>query len=212
MATLSTRASILAATNPKKRWNGRGAKCNLSDATDISGPLLSRFDIVLLLQDVRNHKHDRDVANHILSIASDDKRDQLGQHLWSIQTLKSYLQWAGVFNPAMSQEAESVISSYYQSLRQGYDRNSARTTIRALEGLVRVATAHARLMGRDTVTVDDACVSVMISEATQNCLDVIEPDSTVLDGCGGMGAEDPDREHSQLRKRILTSLGIDPGL
>lgn len=207
VATLSTRASILAATNPKKGWSGRGAKSNLSDATDISGPLLSRFDIVLVLQDVRNHAHDRDVANHILSTISDEKRAQMAQRHWSIEILRSYLEWAGGFHPVMSQEAEHIISTYYQSLRQGYDRNSARTTIRALEGLVRVATAHARLMGRDIVTVDDACVSVLISETTQNALQVIEPDSTVLDGYGGR-AEDPDRVHLQLKRRILTALGI----
>ena len=230
VATLSTRASILAATNPKKGWAGR-AKGNLSDATNISGPLLSRFDIVLVLSDVRNHKHDLDVASHILSSTFDDSRDQQLSQCWSVKILKSYIQWATQLNPIMDQEAESIILTYYQSLRQSYDRNSARTTIRALESLVRVATAHARLMGRQNVNVDDAVVSVMIAEvsldyffvcffqlqltpslqATQHSLGVIDPDSTVLDsyGVGGaMASDDPEKDYYRVKRKILVELGI----
>ena len=49
VTTLSTRTSVLGVTNPKRGYNP--ATTPVSDAVAISGPLLSRFDTVLLLSD-----------------------------------------------------------------------------------------------------------------------------------------------------------------
>ena len=41
-------------------------RVSLGVNTSLSGPLLSRFDIVLVLQDLKNPDWDETVANHIL--------------------------------------------------------------------------------------------------------------------------------------------------
>ena len=46
-----------------------------------------------------------------------------------------------------------VLSGYYRLQRQSEQRDTARTTIRMLESLVRLAQAHARLMRRGSWTV-----------------------------------------------------------
>jgi DNA helicase MCM9 len=51
----------------------------------------------------------------------------------------------------LSEEAEELLSGYYQLRRQHEGRQASRTTVRMLESLVRVAQAHARLMARQTV-------------------------------------------------------------
>ena len=45
-----------------------------------------------------------------------------------------------------------ILVSYYQLQRQAALGSLARTTIRMLESLVRIAQAHAKLMARNTVT------------------------------------------------------------
>lgn len=42
-------------------------KVSLGVNTSLSGPLLSRFDIVLVLQDMKNPEWDETVADHILN-------------------------------------------------------------------------------------------------------------------------------------------------
>ncbi|CDR14306.1 unnamed protein product [Oncorhynchus mykiss] len=86
--------------------------------------------------------------------------------LWSMEKMKAYFCLIKGLQPHVSEEANSILSRYYQLQRQSDSRNAARTTIRMLESLSRLAEAHARLMFRDTVTVEDAVVVVSVMECS----------------------------------------------
>jgi DNA helicase MCM9 len=172
VTTLSTRTTVIGATNPKGAYDPLQP---LGGAASLSSPLLSRFDIVLLLRDCRLPAWDQVVSSQVLAnhaqhadedaeevsmgeAAGSDVGAQIDQSQprsqqqsqpgqgqgqgsgWTIDMLQKYVVWAKAsFQPSLTAEAEAVLVAYYQSLRQAADRSAARTTIRMLESLVRVA-------------------------------------------------------------------------
>uniref|UniRef100_A0A671UWS8 DNA helicase MCM9 n=1 Tax=Sparus aurata TaxID=8175 RepID=A0A671UWS8_SPAAU len=157
---LNTRTTILAATNPKGQYNPNEP---LSVNVALASPLLSRFDLVLILMDTRNAEWDRIISSFIL-----EDRGLSGDSpsLWSMEKMKAYISVIKGLQPQVSEEANSILTRYYQLQRQSDGRNNARTTIRMLESLSRLSEAHARLMYRETVTIEDAVMAVSVMECS----------------------------------------------
>nr|XP_025622296.1 probable DNA helicase MCM9 isoform X3 [Arachis hypogaea] len=124
VTTLSTRTTVFGATNPKGQYDPDQP---LSVNTTLSGPLLSRFDIVLVLLDTKNPEWDVVVSSHILSEAEPDRanNDEDLAKVWPLSTLKRYLHYVKeTFKPVLTREAERVISSYYQLQRKSATHNA----------------------------------------------------------------------------------------
>ncbi|KAM4632879.1 DNA helicase MCM9 [Polymixia lowei] len=157
---LNTRTTILAATNPKGQYNpSEPVSVNIA----LASPLLSRFDLVFVLLDTRNPEWDRIISSFILE---DKGVPSESSSLWSMEKMKAYFCIIKRLQPQVSEEANTILARYYQLQRQSNSRNAARTTIRMLESLSRLAEAHARLMNRETVTIEDAVVAVSVMECS----------------------------------------------
>ncbi|KFV44811.1 DNA helicase MCM9, partial [Tyto alba] len=157
---LNTRTTILAATNPKGHYDpNESVSVNIA----LGSPLLSRFDLVLVLLDTKNEEWDRIISSFILQNKGCPSKSE---KLWSMEKMKTYFCLIKSIQPKLSDESNLVLVRYYQMQRQSDCRNAARTTIRLLESLIRLAEAHARLMFRDTVTLEDAVTVVSVMESS----------------------------------------------
>ena len=87
---------------------------------------------------------------------------------WSRSYLRAYLAHVKLrFQPTVGPAAKILLTRYYQLQRQSSDRTKSRTTVRLLESLLRLSEAHAKLMCRDTVTVDDAIMAITLLGLSQ---------------------------------------------
>jgi DNA helicase MCM9 len=182
---LRTKTTIIAATNPSK---GRAIddEFGLDASCGIASPLLSRFDVILLMRDDADPDLDAQIADFILErdddVAAEGGRADADEPMltlgtqgsrggeeavWDIQLLRTYLECARRrFEPTMSRGAEQVLTAYFESQRQAEMRVASRTTIRLIESLIRLSQAHARLMWRDTVHISDAVYAIVLIEAS----------------------------------------------
>ncbi|RXI00382.1 hypothetical protein DVH24_037930 [Malus domestica] len=166
----------------------------LSINTALSGPLLSRFDIVLVLLDTKNPEWDGVVSSHILSEGEPDKgnHEEDLANIWPFSMLRRYIHFVkGYFRPVLTKEAEMVISNYYQLQRRSATGNAARTTVRMLESLIRLAQAHARLMFRNEVTRLDAITAILCIESSMTTSAIVD---SVGNALHSNFAENPDQE------------------
>ncbi|XP_077612112.1 DNA helicase MCM9 isoform X2 [Crocuta crocuta] len=157
---LNTRTTILAATNPKGQYDPHES---VSVNIALGSPLLSRFDLILVLLDTKNEDWDRIISSFILENKGYPSKSE---KLWSMEKMKTYFCLIRNLQPTLSDVGNQVLLRYYQMQRQSDSRNAARTTIRLLESLIRLAEAHARLMFRDTVTLEDAITAVSVMESS----------------------------------------------
>jgi len=230
---LNTRCSILAATNPKGKYDPNQA---LSVNIALASPLLSRFDIILVLMDTQNEEWDRQVSTHILAAATasedpspppnppppkeaaallsgaaapaglDPAATASRDSSWPLDKLQSYVAYIkGAFTPELTPEASQVLSKYYQLQRQADLRNAARTTIRLLESLIRLSQGHARLMFRRVVLTCDAVVAVTLVESSMQTSALLGISSALHSSF----PEDADAEYARQERIVLRKLGLE---
>ncbi|NXM95683.1 MCM9 helicase, partial [Sylvia borin] len=183
---LSTRTTILAATNPKGHYDpNESVSVNIA----LGSPLLSRFDLVLVLLDTKNEEWDRIISSFILQNKGCPSKSG---NLWSMERMKTYFCLIKSIQPKLSDESNLILVRYYQMQRQSDCRNAARTTIRLLESLIRLAEAHARLMFRDTVTLEDAVTVVSVMESSMQ-------GGALLGGINALHTSFPENPMEQYR-------------
>ena len=199
VSKLQTRCSVIAATNPKGQYD---PDMTLSVNTAIASPLLSRFDLVLVLLDSRNGEWDRLVSSYILN----NKTHEADQHptSWSLAKLQAYFNFIRTLRPQLSPNSNVILSKYYQRQRQTDGADAARTTVRLLQSCVRLAQGHARVMARSEVTIQDAVMAVLLLESS--CAS-----SSLTQGGNVLHSsfpEDPIREYKAQARKILSGLGL----
>ena len=124
---LNTRTTILAATNPKGQFD---PEQSLSVNVALASPLLSRFDIIMVLLDNQNPEWDRKVSDFILG--QKVQPGNIEAPMWTLEKLQvpstiyhfvqssftmhfqAYISFVKSFRPALTRESELILTRYYQ--------------------------------------------------------------------------------------------------
>ncbi|KAJ2871960.1 DNA helicase mcm9 [Coemansia aciculifera] len=195
---LNARCSVLAAMNPKSKYD---LDSSLAINTALSSPLLSRFDLILVMLDTPNEMWDDRVSSFILEGQSIEDRP-----VWPFDELQAYIAYVKAsIRPVSTPASERVLTRYYQIQRQRDSANASRTTIRLLESLIRLSQAHARLMLRDKVLVQDAVMAVVLMETTMLSASIL---GTTNDALRTTFPEDSQKFYQELETLVLQRLDL----
>lgn len=169
---MNTRCSIIAACNVKGEIeDGKSITANSA----LASPLLSRFDLILLILDRnRGDSWDSELCDRILRGRSFQTGKEI-ESIWDFDQLKLYINFIrNNLNPSMTKISELVLSRYYQLQRRSDTLKCARTTVRLLESLVRLAQSHAKLMFHSEVQLEDSMMAVILCESSLSSSQTLE--------------------------------------
>ncbi len=163
VAKFRAKSSVLAAANPK--YGRFDQTKNLAEQFDVPPTLLSRFDLIFPIVDVLDEEKDSKLAEHILSThRGEEMFDENEMLITDRNLLRKYVSYArrNIF-PKLTKEASEKIREFYVELRsKSKDVGSVAITPRYLEGLVRMAEAHAKMRMSDVVEGEDAEVAIQL--------------------------------------------------
>jgi replicative DNA helicase Mcm len=175
-ATLKSRCALLGAANPKL---GRFDQYTpISEQINMPASLLSRFDLVFVMQDQPDQRRDEAIADHILKVHHVGElivqhRKQpipgvddafIARELAPVTPdidpvmMRKYVAYAKrTCYPILSDDAKKALITYYLRLRGLADANKpVPVTARQLEALVRLGEASARIRLSPTIDGEDA--------------------------------------------------------
>jgi DNA replication licensing factor MCM5 len=157
---LNTRTAVLAAANPMfGSWNSLE---ETADQMDFATTILSRFDLIFLVKDVRDFERDKEIATHILGLhagaASAHNADSDAPI--PVAELRKYVHFCKTrCDPRLSEGASSFLQNHYIKIRNDMreERESGKKsvvpiTVRQLEALARISESLARMELSNEVT------------------------------------------------------------
>jgi len=169
VARLNARTSVLAAGNPK--YGRYDPTQPVSKNIDLPPTILSRFDLIFIVQDIPQSEQDRKLAKHILGIHTEEEK---ARGFIDPQLLKKYVSYARRYiRPQLTPEAAKLIEEFYVNLRQASLTTGEGTTIsaiaitpRQLEALIRLTEAHAKMALKQKATIEDAEEAIRLMMTT----------------------------------------------
>ena len=161
VATLNARTSILSAANPM--YGKYDPFKNITENVNLPIPLLTRFDLIFVVRDIPSKEKDRKIAKHIIELHTPAGIEN--RSLIDVDILTKYLGYAKRINPTLTKDAEEKILDYYMKMRNVESEEMITVTPRQLEGLIRLATARARLLMKDQVEAEDAERAIFLIES-----------------------------------------------
>jgi len=151
--TLNSRCSVLAAANPI--YGRYDDMRTVNENIDFQATILSRFDLIFIIKDVKDREQDQKLADHIMDfhLNVDSSKSSLEAPI-SADTLTKYVAFARrTCQPRLSRSAAQALKNEYVSFRQTAKKREDETgkqsaipiTVRQLEAIIRIAESLAKM-------------------------------------------------------------------
>ena len=188
-AVLQCRCSILAAANPKEGRFVRTSK--FVSQIDLPPALISRFDLIFVLTDESDKDKDRKLADFIVGVHQRGELNNIGGAEAQVEgvdvaavmektdkyvpyferdVIRKYISYAKRITPYMTDDVKKDIVDKYVQIRGLGGDGKITITARALEGLVRLAEASARMRLSTKVEKVDSDRAIRLFEYYLSCM------------------------------------------
>uniref|UniRef100_A0A1B6CHG2 DNA replication licensing factor MCM7 n=1 Tax=Clastoptera arizonana TaxID=38151 RepID=A0A1B6CHG2_9HEMI len=174
MTRLNARVSILAAANPAYgRYNpNRSVEQNIQ----LPAALLSRFDLLWLIQDRPDRDTDLRLAQHITYVHQNCRQPPQEVPAFEMGLIRRYIDLCKRKNPVVPHELTEYIVDAYVSMRKDArnTKDMTFTSARNLLAILRLSSALARLRLSDDVAREDVLEAMRLLEMSKISLSHIE--------------------------------------
>ncbi|XP_029437746.1 DNA replication licensing factor MCM7 isoform X2 [Rhinatrema bivittatum] len=170
MTTLNARCSILAAANPAYgRYN---PKKTVEQNIQLPAALLSRFDLLWLIQDRPDRDNDLRLAQHITYVHQHSRQPPSQFQALDMKLMRRYITMCKRKQPAIPESLADYLTAAYVEMRKEArtSKDTTYTSARTLLSILRLSTALARLRLVDTVEKEDVNEAMRLMEMSKDSL------------------------------------------
>ncbi len=157
---LNSRVSVLAAANPVygRYDDDRSAAENI----DFLPSILSRFDLIFIVRDIRSAKRDESIARHVMSVHMNAENPLgIAEGEIGLQQMTKYIAYCrSRCAPRLTEEAAQVLRNHYVRIRQEMrvrkqtSMDVVPITVRQLEAITRITESIAKMHLCPQATID----------------------------------------------------------
>ena len=206
---LNSRTSVLAAANPI--FGHYDDTKSVGDNIDLMTTILSRFDCIFIVRDVRDMERDRNIARPVLGVhMAASINDQASNADIDVPTFKKLVAYCRArCAPRLSDEAAAMLSDQYVHIRNGV-RESLKghpgesvvvpITVRQLEALVRLSESLAKMRLSAEAAVVDVEEALRLFKVSTLAASQAHPS---LQEAGGSAQTEEVRRAEEFLKRRL---------
>eukprot|EP01017_Pseudomicrothorax_dubius_P024576 TRINITY_DN2610_c0_g2_i2.p1 TRINITY_DN2610_c0_g2~~TRINITY_DN2610_c0_g2_i2.p1 ORF type:complete len:504 (+),score=160.75 TRINITY_DN2610_c0_g2_i2:332-1843(+) len=163
---LNSRTSVLAAANPI--FGRYDDLKQVAEQIELQTTILSRFDCIFVVRDVRTTDQDKAIAGHIIDLHMGKNLIEAEETDIDINLLKKFITYARAkVSPRLSDKAAAALQNFYVETRQNVSDGRAKAnkqhipvTVRQLEAIIRLSESLAKVRLSPTVElehVEEAC-------------------------------------------------------
>ncbi len=170
MTSLNARVSILAAANPAYgRYN---PKKSIEHNIQLPAALLSRFDLLWLIQDKPDRENDLRLAQHITYVHQHSTQPPMQFTPLNMNLMRRYIALCQTKIPAIPESLTDYITGAYVEMRKEArgSKDTTFTSARTLLAILRLSTALARLRLVDVVEKEDVNEAMRLMEMSKESL------------------------------------------